>query len=82
MRLRLVNSALIAMFSIGVVAGCGNKGELYRIPDGINQKDLDVLDETLEGIDAQTLESTEIEGCNNLSQEALDKIKAKKLLEK
>ena len=82
MRLRLVITALIAMFSIGVISGCGNKGDLYRIPGGINEKDLDILDETLEGIDVQTLESTEIEGLNNLSQEALDNIKAKKLLDK
>ena len=79
MRLRLVFTAFIAMFSVSIVSGCGNKGELYRIPDEINEKDLDVLDEALEGIDAQGLEATEIEGLNNLSQEELDKLKAKKL---
>ena len=61
------------------MSGCGNKGELYRIPDEINQKDLDVLDEALNEIDVQTLESTEIDGLNNLSQEELDELKAKKL---
>lgn len=76
---RLVMTALIAMFTTNLMSGCGNKGELYRIPDEINQKDLDVLDEALNEIDVQTLESTEIDGLNNLSQEELDELKAKKL---
>ena len=58
MRLRVVITALIAMFSFSIVSGCGNKGDLYRIPDEIGENDLNVLDEALEGIDAQTLEST------------------------
>lgn len=78
MRLRLVISVLIAMLTVIVVSGCGNKGELYRIPDEISEKDLNVLDEVLDEIDAQTLESTEIDGLNNISQEELDKLKAKK----
>lgn len=79
MRLRVVITALIAMFSFSIVSGCGNKGDLYRIPDEIGENDLNVLDEALEGIDAQTLESTGIEDLNNLSQEELDKLKVKKL---
>lgn len=78
MRLRLVISVLIAMLTVIVVSGCGNKGELYRIPDEIREKDLNVLEEVLDEIDAQTLESKEIDGLNNLSQEELDKLKAKK----
>lgn len=80
MRLRLVITALIALFAASLVSGCGNKGELYLIPDEISEKDLNVLDDALDEIDAQTLESseTEIEGLDDLSQEELDRLKANK----
>jgi len=71
-------TASIAMLTMGLISGCGNKGELYRIPDELNQRDLDVLDEALDEIDVPTLDSTEIDGLNKLSQEELDKLKVKK----
>lgn len=78
MSLRPVFVVLIAMLTGSVVSGCGNKGELFRIPDEISEKNLDALDDALDEIDTQALESTDIEDLNNLSQEELNKLKAKK----
>lgn len=78
MKPRLLISALISMLIAGLVVSCGNKGELYRIPDQISDEDLDVLDEALDEIDVQTLESTELEDLDQLSDEELEKLKAKK----
>jgi len=78
MKPRLLISVLISMSIAVLVVGCGNKGELYRIPDQISDEDLDVLDEALDGIDVQTLESTELENLDKLSDDELDKLKAKK----
>ncbi|MFK7856478.1 MAG: hypothetical protein AB8B79_20355 [Granulosicoccus sp.] len=77
MKPRLLISVLISMSIAVLVVGCGNKGELYRIPDQISEDDLDVLDEALDEIDVQTLKSTELEKLDKLSDDELDKLKAK-----
>lgn len=78
MKPRLLISVLISMSIAVLVVGCGNKGELYRIPDQISDEDLDVLDEALDEIDVETLKSTELENLDKLSDDELDNLKAKK----
>ena len=75
---RLIMTTLISVLGAGLLIACGNKGELYRIPDPISQEDLDVLDETLDEIETQTLDSGEVKNLDTLTAEELEKLKAKK----
>ncbi len=54
MRLKFgISTALLAFVAVGLTA-CGNKGDLYLVPDEFTQQELEQLEQSLQEQDAGT----------------------------
>lgn len=53
----LILSALLSL----ILVGCGNKGDLYLVPDQISQEDLQQLEQVVRSEDIPTAEPVDVD---------------------
>lgn len=66
---------LLASLAASVLSGCGNKGELFLIPDSITEQELQQLEQNLSGPDALLVDPATIGTDGSSSEDDTDESK-------